>query len=373
MIERIRIRNFKCFREIDLPIRRLTILTGTNGAGKSSFVQALLLARQASEDERTSVVQLNGPYGLEIGEAEDALYVAAESQVIEVSLSIDDVWQEYQFSAVIEERVLHLPIARRPEPLPALLSSPGMSFTYLNAERLGPRDQLSVTSAEISNIGVGIHGEYVAQAITLRERDVVVDALRHPSASTVQTFRAQVEAWMSDIVHPIRIEAQWPLGMTASVIRFQTPDMESQSLRPGNVGFGVSYALPIVVAGLAVGHGVLIVENPEAHLHPGGQSKLGRFLGRVAGAGTQVIVETHSDHVLNGIRRAAVDDRTIDPSGVAVHYFGGAQYPPVLIDVGGGGGMSSWPPGFFDQLDQDLGRLALAKREARRAAKDRDR
>ncbi|MCG5457084.1 DUF3696 domain-containing protein [Micromonospora sp. PSH03] len=373
MIESVRITNFKRFREIDLPLRQLTVLTGTNGAGKSSLIQALLLVRQASEDERSSVVQLNGPYSLEIGEADDALCVTAEDHIIQVSLNIGNVCHEYEFSAIIEERSLHLPIIRRPQPLPTLLSSPGMPFTYLNAERLGPRDQLSVTSAEVSNIGVGVRGEYVAQAITIRERDVVADSLRHATAPTVQTFRAQVEAWMSDIVRPIRIEARWPLGMTTSTIRFQTPDIESQPLRPGNVGFGVSYALPIVVAGLAVGQGILIVENPEAHLHPAGQSKLGRFLGRVAGAGAQVIVETHSDHVLNGIRRAAVDDRTVSASDVVVHYFDDSRSSPVVIDVGAGGSMSNWPPGFFDQLDQDLGRLAHAKREARRAAKISDR
>jgi len=351
-----------------LPLRRMTVLTGTNGAGKSTLIQALLLARQASEDERVSVVQLNGPYGLEIGEADDALNVSAEDQIIQVLLCVEGDWREYAFVAEIEGRVLHLPIERRPDPLPTLLSSPGMQFTYLNAERLGPRDQLSVTSAEISNIGVGVRGEYVAQAITLRERDNVIDVLRHPASLHVQTLRAQVEAWMSDIVRPIRIETQWPLGMTTSAIRFQAPDIDSQPLRPGNVGFGVSYALPIIVAGLAVGQGILIVENPEAHLHPAGQSKLGRFLGRVAGAGAQVIVETHSDHVLNGIRRAAVDDRTVESSDVVVHYFDGASSSPILINVTAGGGMSSWPPGFFDQLDQDLGRLAHAKREARRAA-----
>ncbi|PTA43153.1 DUF3696 domain-containing protein [Micromonospora sp. RP3T] len=373
MIERIRIQNFKRFGRVDLPLRKMTVLTGTNGAGKSTLIQALLLVRQASEDERASVVQLNGPYGLEIGEADDALHISAEDQVIQVSLFMEDSWREYEFAVALEERALHLPIMRRPEPLPALLSSPGMSFSYLNAERLGPRDQLSVTSAEVSNIGVGIRGEYVAQAITLRERDAVADTLRHPASPNVQTLRAQVEAWVSDIVRPVRIEARWPLGMTTSVIRFQAPDMESQPLRPGNIGFGVSYALPIVVAGLSVGQGVLIVENPEAHLHPAGQSKLGRFLGRVAGAGTQVIVETHSDHVLNGIRRAAVDDRTVDPTEVVVHYFDGVRSSPVLINVTAGGGMSIWPPGFFDQLDQDLGRLAHAKREARRATEDRGR
>lgn len=60
------------------------------------------------------------------------------------------------------------------------------------------------------------------------------------------------------------------------------------------MGFGLSYALPIVVGGLvAAKDGLLIVENPEAHLHPQGQSNMGQFLAWLAGKGVQVIVETH--------------------------------------------------------------------------------
>ncbi|WP_180834594.1 AAA family ATPase, partial [Vibrio parahaemolyticus] len=64
--------------------------------------------------------------------------------------------------------------------------------------------------------------------------------------------------------------------------------------------------LPIVLALLVTKPGgLVIIENPEAHLHPKGQSYLGRLIQRTAEAGVQVIIETHSDHLLNGIRVAA--------------------------------------------------------------------
>jgi predicted ATPase len=123
--------------------------------------------------------------------------------------------------------------------------------------------------------------------------------------------------------------------------------------------------LPIIVAGLVVKDGILIVENPEAHLHPASQSKLGRFLGRVAGCGAQVIVETHSDHVLNGIRLAAVEEGSVQVRDVVVHYFDHtAGNPPVAIDLTEKGGMSEWPAGFFDQLEEDLRRLSRVKRRS---------
>jgi predicted ATPase len=371
VIDAIRIRQFKCFRDTSVQLRRLSVLTGTNGAGKSTLIQSIILARQASENSDSDVVELNGPYGLEIGEADDALNAAAEDQSITFNLSSDGIDYLYEFSAPLQQRSLHLPIINRPLPALTDLSASGMAFSYLNAERLGPRDQLSVTSARIPNVGVGERGQFVAQALTLRERDTVPDILRHESNRSVQTLRAHVEAWMTDIVRPIRIDTQWPPGMTTSLIRFQAPGLESQPLRPGNVGFGVSYVLPIIVAGLAVGKGILIVENPEAHLHPAGQSKLGRFLARVAGSSAQVIVETHSDHVLNGIRRGAVDDKSISPSDVIIHYFDRSPDSPLPIDVTSSGGMSEWPQGFFDQFDEDLGRLARAKREARQQESDR--
>ncbi|MFC9853066.1 AAA family ATPase [Streptomyces prasinus] len=122
----------------------------------------------------------------------------------------------------------------------------------------------------------------------------------------------------------------------------------------------------MIVAGLLTGPGdLLIVENPEAHLHPGGQSKLGRFLARVAGAGAQVIVETHSDHVLNGARLAVAEERILRPEDAIVHYFGEEEAGSAPIEFTARGELTEWPRGFFDQIEQDLGRLARARRRGR--------
>jgi predicted ATPase len=179
-----------------------------------------------------------------------------------------------------------------------------------------------------------------------------------------------VENWASSVIRPIQVTAQWPAGITASLIRFREPErigqqiLTSEPIRPANMGFGVSYALPILVAGLMMpASGTLIVENPEAHLHPAGQSRLGQFLARVAGSGAQVIIETHSEHIVNGIRLAAVEDRAISPEVVIVHFFGDSpEREPAAISLTGRGSLSSWPRGFFDQAEEDLGRIARAKR-----------
>jgi predicted ATPase len=170
---------------------------------------------------------------------------------------------------------------------------------------------------------------------------------------------------MSDIVRPIQVEARWLEGVAAAVIRFRSAEGLGEWVRPANTGFGFSYALPVIVAGLAtpVG-GTLLIENPEAHLHPAGQSAMGRFLARVAAAGTQVIVETHSDHVVNGIRVAAVSDADRVGPETLIYYFEPEGEPHVMT-LSESGAVSSWPEGFFDQIQVDLAALARARRERR--------
>lgn len=374
MITALGIRNFKRFSSLELPLRRLTVLTGLNGAGKSTVLQGLLLARQAAEKENLRVVQLNGPYGLALGEALDILHPDAGSQEIEIS--VDAAGDRYQYVfAVPDDRALNLPITTRPVTHPEELKRQGTGFTYLTAERLGPRDQLDVTADEPDLIDVGIRGEYTAQALALHETREVRELLRHPDTAQhgVTTLRTQVENWASTIIRPIRINAQWPAGITASIIRFQEPELirqqvlVSEQIRPANMGFGFSYALPIIVAGLlSPGGGTLIVENPEAHLHPAGQSRLGSFLSQVAGSGVQVILETHSDHVINGIRLAAAEQRSIDPADIVLHFFSeSTDRGPEMVELTNRGGLTAWPKGFFDQLEEDLGRLTRAKRGSR--------
>lgn len=127
--------------------------------------------------------------------------------------------------------------------------------------------------------------------------------------------------------------------------------------RPVHVGFGLTQVLPIVIAALSATKGdLLLIENPEVHLHPAGQAHMGQFLAEVAQAGVQVIIETHSDHVLNGIRRSVKAER-LKPEQVTIHFFRPrsaeeAQVLTPLLDRSGN--IDIWPDGFFDQFDKDM-------------------
>jgi predicted ATPase len=124
--------------------------------------------------------------------------------------------------------------------------------------------------------------------------------------------------------------------------------------RPQNVGYGITHILPILTACLTASPGsILLIENPEAHLHPSGQSLMGAFLAKTAANGVQVVVESHSDHILNGIR-IAVKNELINQNDVAIHFFTSVletQVMSPLIDRNGN--LDKWPQGFFDQIDID--------------------
>lgn len=370
MITSLGIRYFKRFADASFALRPLTVLTGLNGTGKSTTIQTLLLARQLADAPASRVVQLNGPYGLALGEAHEVLHPSSLDSTIEIEIGSDRAHTPTVHRLTVpDQQALYLEVADEGTPLPELSRWGGSAFTYLCAERLGPRDQLGVSAEHPDLIGVGVQGEFTAQILALHETRGVRESLLHPATQethNVTTLRTQVEMWASEIIRPIKITAQWPPGITASTIRFQEPGLLSEPIRPTNMGFGFSYALPVIVAGLLTGsEDLLIVENPEAHLHPGGQSKLGRFLARVAGAGAQVLVETHSDHVLNGIRLAVAEERVLRPEHAIVHYFGEEEVGSVPIEFTEKGELTEWPQGFFDQIERDLGRLARARRRGR--------
>ena len=83
-------------------------------------------------------------------------------------------------------------------------------------------------------------------------------------------------------------------------------------------------------------------------------------MAEVASAGVQVILETHSDHVLNGVRRA-VKTQILSPEDVAIHFFrprdeSAAQVLSPALDESGN--IDDWPDGFFDQFDKDMNYFA---------------
>jgi len=371
----LRLTNFKRFLDVEIALSPLTVLTGVNGGGKTSVLHGLLLAHQASAGAQPpEFVELNGPFGLELGEVQDVFHLDADPEDgIGVTLrDRADVSYTWRFGGS-DDRSLNLRVLERPPEAPQALRGGARGFTYLSAERLGPRDVLGASSVAMDDLHVGHQGEFTAHVLAVLDRRLHVapgrQHARTAASGGVITLRQQVEWWLSEIARPVMLDAEWLPGSGVTLIRYRTPGRPVDRARPTNMGFGVTYALPVVTAALMAPAGsLLLVENPEAHLHPSGQSAIGAFLAQVAADGVQVILETHSDHVINGIRRAVATAKQLAATDAAIQFFSAdaddrPRVAPIAILPHGE--LSEWPPGFFDQMDTDLAEIARMRRRGR--------
>ena len=382
MIDHVHLSNFKCFQDVQIPLNQLTVLSGGNGVGKSSVIQSLLLLRQTSERARILAgavngtdqisplmrIKLNDEYRLSLGNSATLTNADLESDVVIIGVSNEDNGAvKCSFEANTAKPTTSINCIAAPDDMMSHTDTFSIfrpDFHYLVAERVGPRDLQPM--ADQPYISTGFAGEFTAFAISQAELAGQMVAKSMLLDGDSGLFRVQLEAWMGRLVpgaqifttpYPDLNRVQMSIGRRGATIK---------ALPPANTGFGISYSLPVVVSGLLASPGsMFIVENPEAHLHPGAQTAMGLFLASVAAAGVQVLVETHSENVLNGVRLAAL--RNIIPHDNASFVFlslgeGGRQ--PVLhpITMNKAAELTSWPPGFFDQQGADLAEMMKARR-----------
>lgn len=367
MITKLTVRNFKCLNHHDVSFSGITVLAGANGVGKSSVVQSLLLARHAKEVQdagHTTDVDINGPYRLNLGDGVGALASEAES---DEWVQSDQIRFDMENSSAQRSRVLLNVDLSRSTPFLQLEPSDGDRdflsgrLRYLNAERIGPRRVVEMVSSP--NLDLGYQGENALFVFHEADRRGVQipDTLVHSGHSS---FRRQVEAWLGTIVPntQLRVEPFDQIGMIAA--HFRTQEGTTFYI-PTATGFGITYALPIIIAGLLAAtesNSLFIVENPEAHLHPLGQSRMGAFLAKVAESGVQVVIETHSEHIINGSRLQLAKDQT--PELMLINFLHVEDRSIVVnpIRMNQGAELTDWPPGFFDQERKDLGELMKLRR-----------
>ncbi len=375
MLTNLQLENFKCFETLSLALRPLTLLSGTNGGGKSSVIQSLvLLSHTLTHREWSESLLLDGP-DLALGSAADALNQRAASRRLSLGASTADQTVRWSFRAD-DRRALSVELesiqvdgeaVASASPLRWLLPAEWTGsravvealrrLSWITAERTGPRELLPLRDPA-AHARVGARGELATGLLYWREDSVVQESLRKEGMPP--TLFHQVRAWMADFFPGCDLRVSPIDGASAVSLRLKS-DARSEFLRPQNVGFGLTQLFPILVAVLAAEKGdCLLIENPEVHLHPRAQQQIGWLLAVAAASGVQVIVETHSDHVLNGLRLAA-KQRRITPAQVAVHFFSpppeGQPVRPKSPNIDADGRLSEWPDGFFDQFDSALSEL----------------
>ena len=384
MIKSIEIKNFKSIKSKKFQLRNLNVLLGLNGHGKSSFIQALLVLRQSADTLKKGVLQLNGNE-FEVGSTKDALYQYFDkNESLSLKLTFDDKEPYYMaFDYTIGSDVFNQMNLKRDvydDPIAGIdYEQPlfGRSFQYLNANRIEPQSihKKSYTSV-VTNNNIGSLGQYTVDYLeTKGDEDIDFDncihhktvLLKNNQGSVLRDKRLknQVNLWMSEISPDISIRTT---TVSSDLVKleyeFEQPTYgKTMPFKPENVGFGISYSLHVVVALLKAKAGdLLIIENPESHIHPRGQAKLGKLIALVAHNDVQIIIETHSDHILNGIRVGIKESPELKKKTI-LFYFKKIvtpieQYSKVTnIEIDKNGTLSEYPEGLLDEWSNQLSKL----------------
>jgi predicted ATPase len=242
--------------------------------------------------------------------------------------------------------------------------------------------QRSYRQRRLHGIDVGARGE---EAVLLLQRhwQKQVDFVQLPENSQ------EIVAW--EKLLPVRMplgealnEALRWLGMQTlkveegfGVVRvdFVTLSNPKTWVTMADVGFGVSQVLPVLVLGLlSETDSILIFEQPEIHLHPRAQARLGELLVCLAKTGRRVLIETHSDHLINRLRRVVAEDLSDQLSDLVSIVFvtppangEGAYLSPLRVNEEGL--IENWPEDFLAETASDARAIVKAGIRKRRMAK----
>jgi len=361
MLKKIYIENFKCFESENINFKNLTVLAGENGSGKSTVIQSFLLLKQSRDIHNYKVEEMNklylNDYYCELGSYKDILYCDSSSQDDKIIFAFTDSDNSERFLECIPDdenkNILNIKHSIGNE-IEKINNNAGQfiyDFDFISADRFGPKTFYHV-DGNFSTLKVGKLGEYTGVIISDLQTDL--------------SFLSELNDALSFVFGFINVKANHIDSANISVIEMTNSKTKSLGYKsPVNMPYGVSYVLPILVSCLirhknrkySIKSPTVVVENPEAHLHPAAQSKLGIFLARMASDGIQIVLETHSDHIINGIR-IAIRKKIIPYNNVLFNFFEKGnevgQNTIKNITVNENGVLSEWPKGFFDQYENDL-------------------
>ena len=322
MIHIVDLKGFKSFSDTGIELKKLTLLTGLNSSGKSSVIQAIEMAETFRRTNgRSFLLSKHGNAKELINESSSGFEIDVNSDNYFVHL--DSEVGKSEIKGEMTDNIF-----------------------YLEAGRIGGVNPIEIYNEDAE---IGSKGENVLKCIDARWDDVLPDAICHPK-SEGNTLHFNLKAWLNIISPNVKFDYRVNELSDDSYATYN-------GFRTSNVGFGLSYTLPVITlllrASLLPGS-VVLLENPEAHLHPKGQTEMGKLIACAVKAGVQVIVETHSDHLFDGIRIFTKEDGHFADNFIGYWFeldedkF--TQWDYVLINNSGQLSKEA-PKGFCDQFE----------------------
>lgn len=330
MIKKIEIKNYKCIADETITGFPLTIITGLNSTGKSSILQAILLLNK-SFTKNGAIYLSKLPSGFS-----SIRNRYKNAKKVEICLTTDTEtigWRMSDEELPETDLVMELEIEK--------------NLFYLSANRTGT-EAISSVSGEVKS---GTQGEYLLGTFEKEKSTPVIPGLVKNTQSS--TLSSQLNYWLSYILE-IKLEMSTELRTELDVQTTYKSDGIA-NLSPFQLGAGVGYLTKILILCLrARKNDVLLIENPEIHLHPAAQSRLGEFFAYIANAGIQLFIETHCEHLINRIRYEVYKKR-LDVNDVGILYKESIRAPFLNISILPNGKYDKdFPAGFFDATLREL-------------------
>ena len=332
MIREVQLEGFKSFFQQTIEFGKLTVLTGLNSSGKSSVIQALRMAKRMCDKHNCLLPGYGGFKELENKAYGGRMYIAVRD---------DD---NHSFEIVENGAV------------PAF-SGKYPTLLYISASRFGPQVNIPVyaNDTEPDELGQNV-------LKTIHEyHDHAVNKILKREGTEGNTFRFVLDSWLKVISPSMKFDYKIDEKADMSYTTYN-------GHRAKNVGFGLSYTLPVITSlllGTIIPNSLVIIENPEAHLHAKAQTLMAELIAKCVEAGAQVIVETHSDHLFDGLRIYTKEHEDFAEK-MKCYWFElneEGHTIPVEIEVNKKGRIATLdiPDGFCDQFEFNAKKLLFGR------------
>lgn len=329
MINKLHIERFMDIVDETLDIKQLTIITGVNSAGKSAVIQSILAV-------------------LKKADAQGGFLLKSFDFSFKSAVCKYDDYNDFKIQLDTDNgNIVYIVNAEEEKPEPKVLSiGIEKNVFYLSANRKG-YDTVELKAEDNS---VGIQGEYLFGSL-YREKDIPI-VLDLKVGEEQKTLGSQVDYWLKEILG-MKFKVYTEEKNSNIIVSYDAEDLKG--LMPNQLGTAVSYLAKVLIMCLRAKQGdLLMIENPEIHLHPKAQAKLGEFLSIIANAGVQLIIETHSEHLITKIQYQ-VYSKKFNAEMLAIYYKENSheKFKTVVIDELGRY-KEDFPEGFFDASLGDL-------------------
>ena len=427
MITELSVQNFKSWKDTGtVRFAPLIGLFGANNSGKSSILQVLLMLKQTADETIPRSPDWNDPidYGngeslVNLGNFGNVIYQHDMKLSLNINISYKVNKEDLFFSTAIEQK------EGRPEVDSfcyngewLIKRKPGIStkdYVFATSPSIAPQIRMSgkrfrcygvrdfrneyLNSETVNNPSaqeITIQKKFASfetDFITLFSRICYVGPLRnllqhqytweeHPQSGVGKLGEKAIPALLTGRVNRRSIDEkimEW-LKRFELIYSYNLHSVDSvkshyelfvkahkygPKVRPTDVGFGVSQVLPLLVQCYYVPDGgIIILEQPEAHLHPKVQADLADvFIDAVKNRNVQIIFESHSEHMLHRLMRRIAEAENISEKDIALHFceMNDGTFAIEKLKVDEYGNISNWPQGFFGDVMRDLGEKTKAE------------